>query len=190
MATTSTAQRLNGFDLEALQTTVTTLRRQPLAGKATFRGRTVWDRGPAVDGCTEQMEQAGQVSERRFTFRGDHPPALLGFDTGPTAGEVLLAALGACMSATYASHATARGIRLDELEVEVEGDLDLNGFLQLAPTRAGFAGIRARLRVRSDADDAALEELRQLSAKASPVYDSVANPVAITSTVERKGNAT
>jgi uncharacterized OsmC-like protein len=82
----------------------------------------------------------------------------LGENTGPTAVETLLAALGSCIAGTYAAHATARGVKLDELEVEVEVEvesmIDLNGFLQLAPTRAGLQGVRATLRVRADADEA------------------------------------
>jgi uncharacterized OsmC-like protein len=61
-----------------------------------------------------------------------------GENTGPTAVETLLAALGSCVAGTYAAHATAHGVRLDELEVAVESAIDLNGFLQLAPTPAGL----------------------------------------------------
>jgi hypothetical protein len=41
------------------------------------------------------------------------------------------------------------------------------------------------IRVRSDADDDALEEIRRIVAQASPVYDSVSRPIEIDSTLER-----
>ncbi|MDP8889187.1 MAG: OsmC family protein [Thermoproteota archaeon] len=66
---------------------------------------------------------------------------MLGANTGPTAVETLLAALGSCVARTYAAHATARGIKIEELEVvDIEGKIDLNGFLQLKPIRAGIGG--------------------------------------------------
>ena len=43
---------------------------------------------------TEEIEQLGQVMPHRFTMRGDHPPQLLGQNTGPTAAEALLAGAG------------------------------------------------------------------------------------------------
>jgi hypothetical protein len=41
------------------------------------------------------------------------------------------------------------------------------------------------MRVRSSADDAALEELRQLVTRTSAVYDSLANPVPIQLSLQR-----
>ncbi len=175
---------LNGWDLGEFQATVEAVREQPEAGKLAWRNRTEWDEGFAVDVHTEEIEQLGEVIRRKFTLRGDHPPELLGENTGPTAVETLLAALGSCVAGTYAAHATAQGIEIEELEVEIEGQIDLNGFLQLAPTRAGLSGAKVKVRVKSDADEAALEELGQLTTQASPVFDSVSNPVPIESSVE------
>lgn len=175
----------NGWNLDDFQTAVATIKEQPEAGRLTFRTRFDWDAGFGGDARTEEIEQMGQVMPRRFTLRGDHPPQLLGHNTGPTAVETLLAALGSCIAGTYAAHATARGITIDDLEVEIEGDIDLNGFLQLAPTRPGLNGVKARVRVKSDADDATLRELCQITSRASPVYDSVSNPVMVDASVER-----
>lgn len=170
---------LNGWDLEAFNGAVEAVKQQPEAGKLTWRGRVRWDGGFGMDARAEELEQLGQVVRRHFTLRGDHPPELLGQNSGPTAVEALLAALGSCITGTYAAQATARGIALEELEVEIEGQMDLNGFFQLAPVRPGLSGVEVRIRVKSDADDKMLEELRQAALKASPVYDSVTNPVAV-----------
>jgi uncharacterized OsmC-like protein len=182
---TATATTLNGFDLAALQATVQAVRENPEAGRVTFRGRTVWAGGPAGDGRAEEMEQLGHVTQRQFTARGDHPPALLGRDTGPTAGEALLAALGSCLTATYASHATAHGVPLHALEVSVAGELDLGGFLQTGQTRAGFRSIQAVIRVRAEADEATLADVCRVTTQASPVFDTVSRGVPVTASVER-----
>ncbi len=176
--------KLNGWDLEEFQATVETVKEQPEAGELIWRSRAEWDAGFGLDVHTEEIEQLGEVIRRKFTLRGDHPPELLGANTGPTAVETLLAALGSCVAGTYAAHATARGIEIEELEVEIEGKIDLNGFLQLQPIRAGLSEAKARVRVKSDADEATLEELGRITTQASPVYDSVSNPVSTDLSVE------
>lgn len=81
-----------------------------------------------------------------------------------------MAALGACVASTYASQAAVRGIEIEELTVDLEAELDLWGMFGLALVRPGLSGIRAKVRVKSDADDATLEEMVRLTARASPVY--------------------
>lgn len=68
--------------------------------------------------------------------------------------------------------AAARGIRIEELESTLEGDIDILGFLGLWPTvRKGAQGIRVTMRVKSDAP---AEKLAAPSAF-SPVYDTVSH---------------
>ena len=142
MAVEERATRLNGFGLEQFEETGEAVKRQAEAGKLTWRGRVRWDGGFGVDARTGTIEQLGERMPRRFTLRGDHPPERLDQNTGPTAVEALLAALGACVAGTLSRardrtrpHATARGGELEELELDVEGGIDLNGFLHLALTR-------------------------------------------------------
>lgn len=175
----------NGFDLEELQRAASMLQEQPEAGRVAFRSRHEWDEKFAVDGRAEEIEQAGQVIRRSYEFRDDYPAELMGTNSGPAPMENLMAALGACVAGTYASQAAVRGIEIEELAVDLEAELDLRGMFKLAAVRPGLSGIRAKVRVKSGADDAALEELGRLSAQASPVFDSVSNPVPIESSVER-----
>ena len=183
----NSSTQLNGWDLEAMTAAVEDVRQNPEAGRVTWRGRAVWHGGFGLDAHTDAIEQLGNRLERHFTLRGDHPPELLGSNTGPTAVEVLLAALGSCIAGTYAAQATGRGIQLDALEVEVDGCIDLNGFFGLQPVRPGLSDVRATIRVRSEADDETLEELRLAALAASPVFDTVANPVDVLTTVDRTG---
>ena len=83
-----------------------------------------------------------------------------------------MAALASCVAGTYAAHAMARGVDIDSIDVELEGKGYLNGLLLLAPVRPGPSGIRAKVRVKSGADDATLTELCEVTKKASPVYDA------------------
>jgi uncharacterized OsmC-like protein len=155
-STTSQNKQLNGWNLDQFQSVINMVKENPEAGRLSFETRTKWDAGFGVDGRTEKIGMVDQTIPRRFTFRGDHSPELLGKDTGPTAVETLLAALGSCIAGTYAAQATARGIKIDDLEVAIDGDIDLQGFLQIAPIRAGLSDVSVNIKVKSDADEAKL----------------------------------
>lgn len=153
----------NGFDLEELQGAANMLQKQPEAGRVAFRSRHEWDEKFAVDGHAQEIEQAGQIIRRSYSFRDDYPAELMGTNSGPAPMENLMAALGACVASTYASQAAVRGIDIEELTVDLEAELDLRGMFKLAPVRPGLSGIQAKVRVKSGADDATLEELGWLA---------------------------
>jgi uncharacterized OsmC-like protein len=179
------SKELNGWNVEAMTEAVEGVKQQPEAGKLTWRSRVTWDGGFGLDVRTREIEQLGQVMERRFTLRGDHPPQLLGHNTGPTAVETLLAALGSCMAGTFAAQATARGVKIDTLEVDLEGAIDLNGFFGLKPVRPGLSGVRLSYRVKSDADSQTLQEILDATKSLSPVFDSVTKPVGVEAIVTK-----
>lgn len=183
---TATATR-NGWNLDDFRGAVDMVAERPEAGRLTFRGRVAWDGGFAGDARPLAIEQLGEVMERRFTMRGDHPPELLGQDTGATAIETLLAALGSCVMGTYAAQATARGVDLAALEIDVVGTIDLNGFFGLRPVPPGLSDVRLGIRVKSDADESTLRELAELAKSHSPVHHTLTRPLSIESSVERIG---
>jgi uncharacterized OsmC-like protein len=176
---------LNGWSTEDVTEVIKGLEQQPDAGKLNWRARVSWDGGFGVDVRTREIEQMGEVMKRRFTMRGDHPPELLGHNTGPTAVETLLAALGACMAGTFAAQATSRGIPIDALEVDVEGAIDLNGFFGLKPIRPGLTDVKLSFRVKSDAESRELQEVLSAAESHSPVFDSVTKPVAAQVTISK-----
>ncbi len=177
----------NGIDVEQLRGMAEAIRAEPEAGTVIIRTRHRWDEGFAVDGSAEELENAGEVTGRTFTFRTDWPLDAGSEDSGPTPGELVLAALGACVASTYATKAASAGVDIDDLEVTLEAPADLRGLLELAAVRPGLAGVKAIVVVRSEADDAALEALAEAVGRTSPVYDTLANPVPIELSVDRPG---
>lgn len=175
----------NGLDVALLRETVDELRERPESATVTIRTRHRWDDGFAVDGYADEIEEAGEVTARAFTFRTDWPPEVGGRDTGPSPGEAILGALGGCVAMTYITKAATRGVDIGELEVAIEATVDLRGVFELDTVRAGLADASVTIRVRSDADDAVLNELREAVTRASAVYDSLVNPVPIQLTVQR-----
>jgi uncharacterized OsmC-like protein len=85
---------------------------------------------------------------------------------------------------TMVYHAAMRGIRIEELEMDLEGDLDLRGFLGLSDeVRKGYENIRVNFRVKTDEEN--LDRLKALS-KLSPVYDVTRNGTNVDISIERK----
>ncbi|MEJ2219675.1 MAG: OsmC family protein [Desulfobacterales bacterium] len=98
--------------------------------------------------------------------------------------EHLLNALAGCLTSTLIYHAAIRGIKIDELESELEGDIDLRGFLGLSSdVRRGYKNIRVNFKVKTDAEN--LKRLRALS-KLSPVFDVTSKGTNVDVQIERK----
>ena len=109
---------------------------------------------------------------------------LAGKDRGANPVEHLLAALAACVTTTLIYHAAIRGIKIDELESDLEGDIDLRGFLGLTnEVRKGYQNIRVNFKVKTDAEN--IEKLKALS-KLSPVYDVTSNGTKVDINIEQK----
>jgi len=81
-------------------------------------------------------------------------------------------------------HAAVRGIKLEEVESELEGDIDLKGFLAISDkVRPGYQEIRVRFKVKTDAEN--VERLKAFN-RLSPVYDVVSNGTRVKVQIERK----
>lgn len=180
----ATITNRNGVDVERLVATVGAVRADASIAMFTFRARSHWESGGRNRGEIREFEHAGATTTERpqgFQLTGDEPPVLLGSNAGPNAVELVLQALAFCYAVGYAYNAAARGIDIEELRYEVEGDLDLHRFLGLGGPRAGFSAIRAKSWVRSsNATVEQLEELGQYVQDTSPVRDILTAPVPVT----------
>jgi uncharacterized OsmC-like protein len=191
-AVMSTITVSNGIDVPALLGTIDAINGQPELAEFTFKASTSWREGTHSTANIGSFVHAGVEDESRiagFTLHGDEPAVLLGKDQGPNAVELLLAALGFCYSVGYVANAAARGIELEQMSYEIEGDIDLHAFLGLSnDVRPGFTEIRATAHVK--APGATAEELTELCSyvqETSPVRDVLANGVPVRTTIEVAG---
>jgi uncharacterized OsmC-like protein len=77
-------------------------------------------------------------------------------------------------------HAAARGIKIDRVESDLEGVLDLRGFLQMDESvNAGYKSIQVNFKIESDAPKEVLLELIELAKKASPVANTITKPTQV-----------
>jgi uncharacterized OsmC-like protein len=179
----------NGIDVGALVATVDAIQGRPDLAQFTFRASTAWEDGMHSTARIGSFLHAGAEDESRteaFELVGDEPPVLLGRNLGANAVELLLAALGFCYSVGYVANAAARGIEIEQMEYELEGDIDLRNFLGVSDEiRPGFTEIRAHARVKApQASEAELQELCTYVQQTSPVLDVLANGVPVKTSIE------
>lgn len=188
MSQTSSVTIDNGIDVDQLIETIGAIDDDPELARFTFRARSIWQDGTHNIGEIGSFTHAGDDDRSRaapFVLHGDEPPVLLGANNGPNAVELLLQGLAFCYAVGFAANAAAKGIQIDRMEYEIEGDFDVRSFLGQAGPRPGFTAIRATGRVSSpNATREQLEELCQYVQDTSPVRDSLVNPVPVDTTLE------
>lgn len=181
----SMATMRNGVDLDRLVGTVEAIQSDPHLAQFQFRGSSRWEGGGRCVTEIISFYGAGAEQQHRQThlMAGDEPDVLLGSDSGPNAVEAVLAALASCLAVGFAYNAAARGIDVESLSFDLEGDLDLHAFLGLSDRqRPGFDKIRVSYSLESAADRQVLDELEEHVLHTSPVLDILRNPVPVTIT--------
>ncbi len=154
----------------------------------------------AVAGLAEKIQSAPEVADTTWKasvrweagFRSsatvrdfapvpsDEPAGLGGTDTAANPVEQILGALGNCLAVGYAANATAAGITIRDLSIQLEGDLDLHTFLGLNPEgHAGYHGIRVAVSLDSDATPDQLAALHERVTSTSPVGHTLSRPVPV-----------
>ncbi|HEY5780173.1 MAG TPA: OsmC family protein, partial [Terrimicrobiaceae bacterium] len=124
----------------------------------------------------------GQRVTKDFTIRIDEPYELCGTNQFANPQEYLLAALNACMIVGYSAVCALQGIKLDELRIETEGDIDLRGFLGLDSTvKPGYDSLRYVVHIKGDATREQFERVHEIVKATSPNRFNLASAVALKS---------
>ena len=180
MSTKAKKQNVNGVDVAALFETIEAVKGNAEIAKFNFRATNKWiggDKNRSTIGEFTGALQQHRTGAQPFVFENGEPAVLLGEDKAPNPVEWLLHALIGCMTTTTAYHAASRGIKIGAIDSEIEGDVDLRGFLGLSPeVRKGYNAIRVRMRVQTDAEPATIKALTAMS----PVFDTVSRSVPVT----------
>ncbi|PWL38425.1 oxidoreductase [Flagellimonas aquimarina] len=175
----TTANIKNGVNVDQLVETIGAVQENPELAKFEFRTKNNWIEGGHCVSSAKSFYGVGAEDtsrEETFTMECDHPNVLLGKDKAATPAEVVLHALGSCLTGAMVYHAAANGIEIEGAESSLDGGVDLHGFLGLDPeVRKGFDGINVKLKVKSDATAEQLENL----ARFSPVFDIITNPTPV-----------
>lgn len=179
----NTVNTRNGLDLNQMTETVNALSANAELAQFRFRARNCWISGGANRSTIKDFYGAGAEDNSRthpFVFTNGEPPVLLGANEGANPVEFLLHALAGCVTTTTVLHATARGINIESIATELEGDIDLQGLLNLDPeVYAGYRNIRIRMDIQADCSDQELDDLLAFAREHSPVCNTVCRPVEV-----------
>jgi uncharacterized OsmC-like protein len=181
---TTTSQPVdNGVNSAALLEARDALSQAPQAADFTWRSTTTWVNGTYSRSTIEGFSGLGQdhVHNATFTFDADHPVVFASEDRGATPVEIVLSALGSCLTAGVAAVAQNRGIQLRKVTATVEGKMNVLGILGADPDiRNGFNDVQVSFDIDADADAVEIEALVAQSQKRSAVFDIMTNPTNVT----------
>jgi uncharacterized OsmC-like protein len=167
---TTSGNALNGVNLAAVAGLVEHIGAEPAAAS------TVWSADVKWTGAFRSEARIRDFDP----LLSDEPAGLGGTDTAPNPVEQVLAALGNCLAVGYAANASLDGITIRDLEIKLEGNLDLRTFLGLADENAGYNAIRVDVAIVSDAPEEQLARLHERVVGTSPVGHTLSRAVPVT----------
>ena len=125
-------------------------------------------------GALDDAQIACKVETGRALATAGLHPATGGSGLELCSGDMLLEALVACAGVTLKAVSTALDIPLRSGVVSAEGDLDFRGTLGVAKDApVGFAQIRLRFDVDTDAPQDKLDQLLKLTERYCVVYQTI-----------------
>lgn len=169
-----TAERAdNGVAIEVFKATFDAVKGDPKKGATAWTAKTKWKNG-----------LRSEAECRGFFLRFDEPEAVAGADTAASPHETMLACYGACLTVGIALNAALKGISLKSIEVDLEGHIDLPGFLGLSGLEGlkdfpGYHTIKAKVHIRSNASEDAINEIFDRVVAYSPVGVTLSRPVEV-----------
>ena len=183
MSTTTVKTVDNGVNVEALLGAREALTAAPEAAKFQWRATTRWERGTHTRSSTLSFFGLGEEQSHRneHVYEADHPEVFASEDKAATPVEMVLAGLGACLTAGVAAVAQNRNIQLHSVTAHITAGMDIQGILGIdADVRNGFDGIKVTYEIDADATPEDIRAVVAQSQKRSAVYDVIANPTQIT----------
>ena len=135
---------------------------------------TLQAKGRLGEGLTCKVE-----TRNALVTAGLHP-GTGGTEHSACSGDMLLQALVACAGVTLNAVASALSIELRDAMVEVEGDLDFRGTLNLSKeVPVGFQNVRLQFTLDTDASEEQLAILVRLTERYCVIYQTLAHPPAL-----------
>jgi len=170
---------INGLDLDSLTNVVESVKQNWETGRITRSATVAWKGG-----------FKSEATSRQFTAQVDMPCGLCGEDTAISPLEMVLQAYGACLTVGYAMHCAARGIKLQDLKIHLEGEVDLPGFLGLqAPEHLNmdslpvYKFIKVDVKMKAEADDQTPQDIHRQVVSTAPVGLTLSKPVRVDATL-------
>ena len=174
----------NGVNTQILNTVYNALQNQPEMAKVTFHVKSEWNGVFSVTSSSKGFRVGGQNIERNpeeYKMQYDFPNQLSGQGRGLTVCEYCMGSLAACLAQTIVAHATSRGIKIDGINIDVEGDVDMRGFTGISSdVRPGAQQFSVNMNINSNsASKEQISELCEIGKRFSPAFDTLTNGTSV-----------
>ncbi|MBG3081052.1 OsmC family protein [Proteus mirabilis] len=117
-----------------------------------------------------------QCASRQFQFLLDEPMSLGGKDSAMNPVEALLGTLGACKGIVAKSFARMHKINLNDIRIEVKGELDTDGFTgKNKDAKLGFSKITTHFFIQADNSEEEIAAFIAFIERTCPVADTIKN---------------
>ena len=171
---------VNGINVDDLFALIDDVKRDPAKGRTNWHVTTTWQGQARSRSKIESYEIGGEEVQRRFSIDIDEPYELGGSNSFANPQEHLIAALNACMMVGYAAQCAVRGIALESLAIETDGEIDLRGFLGIDPaTPQGYEKLSYTVRIKGNATREQFAEVHQAVMATSPNFYNLSRPVGL-----------
>lgn len=178
------AKVVNGINVDDLLDLIDGVKQDAERGQTNWRVTTTWQGQTRSRTHVDGFAIGGQTVSRQFSFDVDEPLELGGSNRFANPQEYLIAALNACMVVGYAAQCAVRGITIENLAVETEGNIDLRGFLGIDPAvAAGYEELRFVVRIKGSGTKEQFAEIHTAVIATSPNFYNISRPVALKPTL-------
>jgi len=175
---TAEPNTVNGINVDDLTSLIDRVRQNTAEGMTNWRVATTWKGQTRSHSQVESFAIGGERVPRRFSIDIDEPCELGGSNQFANPQEHLLAALNACMMVGYVAQCAVRGIRLEKLEIETNGEIDLRGFLGLdLSVPPGYDKLSYVVRIKGSGTKEEFAEVHRAVMATSPNFHNVSRPV-------------
>jgi hypothetical protein len=173
VAQTKTAEPtvVNGINVDDLFALIGGVRRDAAKGKTKWHVNTTWQGQARSRAQVESFGIGGVEVPRRFSIDIDEPCELGGTNRFANPQEHLVG---------YVAQCAVRGITLENLEIETDGELDLRGFLGIDPAvPPGYEKLTYVVRIKGSGTKEEFAEVHEAVMATSPNFYNVSQPVAL-----------
>src|SRR5436305_1816241 len=171
---------VNGINVDDMFALIDDVKREPAKGKTNWHVTTTWQGQARSRAQVENFEIGGERVSRRFSIDIDEPHELGGSNRFANPQEHLIAAQNACMTVGYVAQCAVRGITLESLAIETDGEIDLHGFLGIDPGVAqGYENLSYTVRIKGNGTKEQFAEIHQAVMATSPNFYNLSQPVVL-----------
>ena len=171
---------VNGINVDDLFALIGDVKREPEKGKTSWHVTTTWQGQARCRSEIESYEIGGKRVARRFSIDIDEPRELGGSNSFANPQDHLIAALNACMTVGYVAQCAVRGIALESLAIETDGEIDLRGFLGIDPAvPQGYENLSYTVRIKGNGTKEQFAEVHQAVMATSPNFYNLSQPVVL-----------